>query len=230
VPTCPPDNLVDPAELAQYNVPSGFLAQFVPRGFEVQISTAGALGTMAFVWRRRGEDGWSNTPIISSPSSSPWSYALDDVFANLTFAVGSFVASTVYVVDESGTVTSGDGHLSVTRYDLRSNACEAVTREALLLMKNAVTPPLTAWTKDAKTHAANWVYAILKRGKGATANNAGAGDELIWEGEKLARGYFLHVGETGRPDGWVDGSVSSDGPLFSAYPIGDDDRNWREAW
>ena len=96
MPTCPPDPLVEPTELAQWGVPSPFLAQFRLRPIEIQVSTGGALGTMAIRWRFVGDDEWSADAVPSEDGSS-WVVVLDDAFAQsvaytfatLTFAAGS---------------------------------------------------------------------------------------------------------------------------------------------
>ena len=212
---CPPGNLVEPGELAQFNVPAAFLVQFTPRPLDVQISTGGVLGAMQFTWRWTGEANFSPTPIPSS-ATGPSSYPLDVAFAGLTFAARTYVLGETYTIDEAGAVTGAAG-LAATRYDRRATACSAVTAEALTLMQDAVKRPLKTWTDDARTHAAAMVYAVLKTGVGSTAKNAGEGDENIYSAAALARAYFLRIGEKGRPDGWVDGSVSADGPMFSAY-------------
>lgn len=139
---CPPDNLVEPAELTDYNVPRAFLESFDSGATEI------------------------------------------------------------------------------------TTACVSVTGEALYLMRNAVRPPLTAWGAEVKTHAAAMVYAILKRGKGATPRGAGMGDENIFLAEEAARAFFRGIGEGGKPDNMTDAAAASTGPIFSAYPVSDPQRDW----
>lgn len=229
------DPLVAPSELSQYGVPGGFLAQFIPRALEIQISAGGALGVMEFVYRLRGDDEFRPTPIVTS-AAPPWSVTIDaesNTFATLTWASATYVLNSVYVVDEVGTVTQtagSEGGLTAYRFDLRTTACSAVTAEAMLLMRNAVKPPLVSWGADVRSHAAAMVYAWLKRSRGLTANQAGSGDENIFSAESLARAYFLGIGEGGKPDNMVDSSAQSDGPMFNAYPTGNTPRGWADGW
>lgn len=235
MPTCPPDPIVEPIELSQWGVPGPFLAQFRPLPMQVQIATPGALGVMAFVFRLVGETNWSNTPIVSTAGSS-WLWTIDDqrnVYANLTFAPGSYVASSTYLVDAGGVVTPDNtaiAGLSATRFDMRANGSKVVTDEVLKLVRNAITPPLLLWDTAARRHAAAMVYAFLKRSKGATAQGAGVGDENVFDAERHAYAYFLDIGENGRPDSWVDTSASTDGPLLGAYPESEPPRGWDKAY
>jgi hypothetical protein len=219
----PPDYLVTPAQLPRYGVPSAFLAQFLPRPFEVLITTGGALGTMAFAWRFVGDEAYSS-PIASGAGSS-WVYGIDDAFASLTFAAGSYTVDAVYTVDVAGTVSPAT-LITADVYDLRDTACSSVTTEAMYLMRDAIRPPLTSWGDDARTHAGAMVYAILKRSRGATPEGAGAGDANIFLAEEMGRKFFREIGENGRPDSMTDTSTSSDGPLIPVYPVGDSLRGW----
>ncbi len=236
MPSAPTDNLCEPSELTRYGVPGSFVAQFPPRPMQVKIDTGGALGTMQFVYKLAAEDNYNNTPIASSTATTPWTIELDEqvnLYASLSFAAATYVTNDVYFINEVGTVTQTTGTaggLTATRYDLRTTACSSVTREALMLMQNAVTAPLTAWTDDARTHAAAMVYAILKRGRGFTAQPAGVGDENILAAEAMARAYFINIGEKGKPAGWTDSSVTDDGPIFSSYPSGNTPRGWADGW
>lgn len=201
-----------------------FLSQFEPRPIDILIDTAGALGTMAFSWRWAGDESYS--PVITSDAGSTFVYELEEAFCTLTFAAGSFAAAAHARVDRGGTVT-GTLAVTATRYDLRSQACSSVTAEAMTRMRDAVRPPLVSWSDDVRTHAAAMVYAILRRGRGATPAEAGGqGDQNVFLAEDAARLFFDRIGKYGRPDGIVDTPASEDGPLFPAMPMGDDLRGW----
>jgi hypothetical protein len=219
----PPGLLVEPDKLSRFNVPSAFLAQFEPRPFSILITTPGDLGTMAFAWKWPSDSEWS-APITSDAGAS-WAFTLDDAFADLTFAAHAYVADAVYTIDRNGAVVGG-AEVTPARYDLRQNACSSVTSEAMMLMRDAIRPPLLAWGDDATTHAAAWAYALLKRGRGATPTGAGAGDDLIFTAEEMAKTFFAGIGKNGKPDSMIDSSSSDDGPLFPAYPTADASRGW----
>lgn len=220
------DPLVEPSELSRWGVPSAFLAQFEPRPIDVKISTGGALGAMAFAWKwaADGVDSYSD-PIVSDAGAS-FAFTLEDAFAVLTFAAGTYTANTVYRVTRAGTVSGGSG-LTVERLDVRALACGSVTAEAMTLMRDAVRPPLVSWSDDIRTHAAAMVYAILKRRVGATpAESGGAGDQNVFFAEEAARRFFSAIGKMGKPDGVVDASSTSDGPLIARYPSSRSLRGW----
>jgi len=219
----PPGLLVTPALLSRYNVPSLFLGQFEPRPFSIQISTAGALGVMAFTWQWVGDTNWS-APIVSDAGSS-WSYTLDDTFADLTFAAHVYTLNAVYTIDRNGVVTGG-AEVTAARFDLRQNACSAVTTEAMQLMRDAIHPPLQSWGDDATTHAAAWVYEVLKRGRGLAPVEAAPGDANVFTAADEAKKFFASIGEKGKPDSMVDTSTTVDGPLIPVYPYGDHPRGW----
>lgn len=222
--TVPPDLLVTPAQLSRFNVPSAFLAQFAARPFTVQISSGGALGAMAFYWQFPGDSSWS-APIVSAAGAS-WLYTLDDVFADLTFAARTYSVGETYNVDAGGTVTGAVG-LTAAMFDLRVNACSAATAEAMMLMRDAISPPLKAWGDDVTTHAASIAYAILKRGRGATPEHAGGeGDMNVFTAEGRALDFFKRIGKDGRPDTMTDTSTTVDGPMIAAYPTSDRLRGW----
>jgi hypothetical protein len=218
----PPGLLVTPAQLSRYNVPSAFLAQFALRPLEVQITTGGAIGTFAFAWRLVGDTDWS-APIASS-AVTPWAYTIDDAFADLTFAAGNYVLDSIYRIDAAGNVTLGSGSpiagLSAVLWDKRQLTCVSVTGTALKLMRDAIKAPLQSWDEDATMNAAAMVYALLKRGVGATPESAGGGDANVFASELVAIAYFESIGKKGKPDGWVDSSPSADGPLIAKYPFG----------
>lgn len=223
----PPGLLVTPALLSRYNVPSAFLAQFAARAFQLLISTGGPLGTMAFQWALAGDTNYS-APILSS-IFTPWLTTIDDLFVDLAFPPGTYVANTTYTIDAVGNVTLGAGAIAgVTAaiFDRRFTACSAVTTQAMQLMRDAIRPPLLSWGDDATTHAAAWAYEILKRGVGATPPKAGTGEAIVLSGEEQAIKFFTAIGENGRPDSMTDSSTSTDGPLIPAYPSGDDLRGW----
>lgn len=215
--TVPTDPLVKATELSRYNVPSSFLAQFDPRPFAVLISTAGALGVMAFQWQWIGDTSWSE-PIVSDAGAS-FLYTLDDTFCDLTFATASYALNAEYTIDRNGVVTGGAGEVTAARFDLRVNACSAATYEAMQLMRDAIRPPLTRWGDDATTHAAAIAYAILKRGRGSTPPGAdGSGDTNVYSAEGRALEFFRDIGKNGKPDSMVDTSTTIDGPLIPVYP------------
>lgn len=244
MPTCPPDPIVAPAELPQWGVPTPFLSQFRLRPFEIQISTGGPLGTMAIRHRLIGEESWS-ADVVPSDAGSSWSVSLDDAFAEtapttfaaVTFPAGEYLEETTYQVSADGAVTTNDGALagvSSTRIYLPAKGCAAVTDEILQLVQNAITAPLTAWPDSFRRHAAAMVHGFLKRARGASARGSvggtSSGDDVIFAAEALARDFFIMVGENGKPPGVVDTSVVEDGPMISAYPLGTDGRNWRDAF
>lgn len=214
----PPGLLVTPQLLSRYNVPGAFLAQFALTTFNIQIPVGGTLGTMQFQWQRPGDTAWS-APIVSVAGTT-WTYTLDDTGSDLTFATRTYLTTDVYAVDPLGAV-AGSAGLTAVRFSVVQNACSAVTAEAMTLMRDAIRPPLTTWGDDAITHAAQMVYALLKRGKGATPRGGGEGDDNVFLAEKLGRAFFADIGANGRPDNMIDTSPTSDGPLLAAYPSGD---------
>jgi hypothetical protein len=220
----PSDFLVTVAQLSRFGLPSAFLAQFEPRPIDILISTAGALGTMQYEWRWTGEADWS-APVVSDAGAT-WSSTIEDAFVDLSFSAFSYVASAVYSVNRAGVVTGGAGAPTATRFDLRTNACSAVTSEAMTLMRDAIRSPLLTWGDDARMHAAQMVYAILKRGRGLAPADAAVGDENVFKGEDLGRAFFAAIGKNGRPDNMTDTSVTVDGPMFAAYPSGSDPQGW----
>jgi len=244
VASCPPDPLVAPTELSQWGVPAPFLSQFRLRPFEVQISRGGTLGAMAIRYRMTGEEEWSPEEVMSESGSS-WGVALDDAFAQsapatfavMTFPAGDYPEETSYVVGADGTVTLGDSAISgptATRTYLPAQGCSAVTAEALQLMQNAIVPPLTAWPDSFKRHAAAMVHAFLKRSRGSTGRGSGSGadngDDVLYAAEALARDFFIMVNENGKPPGTTDTSVPEESSVITSYPLGIDERNWRDAY
>jgi len=227
VASCPPDLLVTPAQLSRYNVPSQFLAQFALKSFVLTITVGGDLGVMEFTWLAVGDTGESAS--VGTAAGATWMKTIDDVFADLTFASGTYVVDSTYTIDENGIVTPSAGGLptvTCARFDLRQSACSAATTEAMYLMRDAIRPPLTAWGDDARTHAAALSYAILKRGRGAAPMDAAVGDEHVFRAEDVARKFFEGIGKNGRPDNMTDTSPSHDGPMFAAYPSSDTRRGW----
>lgn len=225
----PPDYLVTPDELPRYGVPSSFLDQFRVRTVEVRVEVGGALGTMQIVWRAKGEDEWSNTP-IASDSAASWVVSIEEAYATLTLAAGTYVGNTTYTVSTAGGVVNGAGAyagLTASRYDLRTTACSAATNEAFALMRDGVIPPLTAWGDDVRMHTAALVYEHLKFAKGFTAAGAGVGDENVILRAQNARRYFADIGSSGiSPPGIVDSAPSADGPIMH-YPTEGDSTNLR---
>jgi hypothetical protein len=224
----PPDPLVKPTELPRFGVSRDFLAEFLHRPFQVQISTSGDLGAMGYQWRQSSSDSWSVE--YKSSAGSTWSDERDENFATLTFATAYYVEASVFLIDAAGVVTWGGGAadattLTATVYDLPTNACSSVTSEALYLMEDAVDQPLTAWGDDVRQHVADWVFAILKRGRGATPQGGGLGDENIFLAEQAAKDFFRRIGEKGRPESIVDSSPAIDGPMV-LYPVSDTPRGW----
>ncbi len=220
----PPGYLVTPAQLSRYNVPSAFLAQFALRPFSIQITTGGALGVMQFAWQYAGDSAWS-APVVSVAGAT-WATTVEDTFSDLTFATRTYALGETYTVDSNGVVAGAAG-LTAVRFSLVTNACSAATAEAMTLMRDAVRPPLTTWGDDAVTHAAALVYAILKRGRGATPDTAGGdGDDNVFSAERRSLEFFASIGKSGRPDNMTDTSPTADGPLLAAYPFGDTSRGW----
>lgn len=222
----PPDLLIKPSELSRFGVPSAFLAQFAARPILLTITTAGTLGTMQFVWQFVG-DSQQSAPIVSS-SGTTWVYTIDDNYVDVTFPSGTYLINATYSIDTNGNVTNTGGGPTVTAafFDLRQNACSSVTTEAMYRMRDAIRPPLLTFGDDTRTHAAAWVFAKLKRAKGATPEGAGTGDENVFTAEKLAIEFFDKIGEDGKPDSMTDTSTSDDGPLIPMYPTGDSPRGW----
>lgn len=220
----PPGLLVTPVQLSRYGVPSDFLSQFQPRPFTLQITAAGALGAMAFAWQYPGDPSLS-VPMFSTAGAT-WQTTVDGAFADLTFAAATYGLGDTYTVDTAGHVSGPSGNIVASLWDQRQVMCSAVTTEAMSRMRDAIHPPLMAWGDDATRHAAAWVYALLKRSKGATPTGAGSGDENIFTDEKAAQDFFDTIGAEGRPDSMTDTSATTDGPLFSAYPTGDTPRDW----
>jgi hypothetical protein len=220
----PPGLLVTPAQLSRYNVPSAFLAQFALRPYQLQVLVAGALGTAQFQWMYAGDSAWS-APIVSTAGAS-WAYTLDDTFTDLTFATATYNLGDTYNVDAAGVVTGPSANIAAARFDLRQNACSAVTAEAMMLMRDAIHPPLLTWGDDATTHAAAWVYEVLKRGRGLAPEAAAVGDANVLTAGEIARRFFAQIGERGRPDSMTDTAVTTDGPLIPVLPYGDTKRGW----
>jgi hypothetical protein len=212
-------NLVTPSELPRYGVPGPFIQQFIPRAVQVKISTAGALGTMAIQHRLAGEANYDPTPIVSSAGST-WDLDLTGVgkWLTLTFAVGAYVTTSVYTIAEDGTVTrSGAGIDTITasRYDLRSNGCAVATAEALALMKDGVTLPVTGWGADVRRHCAAIVHEFLRSSVGMTAEGAGVGDANVITWAAAARAYFSDIGKSGiAPPDLVDSRIANYGPIW----------------
>ncbi|MGH8323450.1 MAG: hypothetical protein ACRETD_06580 [Steroidobacteraceae bacterium] len=220
----PPGALVTPALLSRFNVPSSFLAQFAPRPYQIQVLVPGVLGTVQFQWQYPGDSAWS-APIVSTAGAA-WAFTLDDTFTDLTFAAATYNLNDTYTVDANGAVSGPSANITAARFDLRQNACSAVTAEAMTLMRDAIHPPLLTWGDDATTHAAAWAYEVLKRGRGMAPEDAAVGDANVLTGGELARKYFASIGENGRPDSMTDSSPTVDGPLIPVYPYGDPPRNW----
>jgi hypothetical protein len=219
---CPPDPIVEPAQLTRFNVPSDFVAQFRKRPFQVQIAVGGVLGAMAFAWRFVGDEAWSATEYSSGGAS--WAVTVDDVCADLTFAAATYVADTVYTIDANGTVSGGAG-LTASLFDKLAKTCGSVTTEILMRVQDAATQPLQSWGDDWRQQAANMVYAALKRGKGASPKGLGAGDDHIFLAEDAARRFFDKIGENGLPASVVDSSADTDGPMMR-YPTSDEPRGF----
>jgi hypothetical protein len=210
--------------LSRFNVPGEFLARFRRRPFQVQVITAGTLGALAVQWCFLGDAAFS--PTIYSSAGATWALELDDAYAVLTFANIAYTANALYTIDANGNVTGGAGELTATMLDLVAQACTTVTGEALIRMADAVKPPMTSWGDEIRQHAANMVYAALKRGKGATPKGVGAGDDHIFLAEDAARRFFDGIGTRGKPDSVADSSVSADGPMLPAYPWSRPPRGW----
>jgi len=219
--------LIPVAELPQY-IPGSFLEQFRVRPVEVKISTAGALGIMAFVWRPLGEANYS-APITSSPLSS-WTYDLEGAFAIIIFGVGTYVLNSVYTIDEQGAVTRTGGAIDTvtsTRYDLREKKGQAATDMCLGWMEPAVRPPLTSWGADVKEHYAAVLHYLLKSHVGMAPTEAAVGDANLRLRFEDAREWFQRIGkDRGEAQDLVDSSTDlrvGDTlllPVSSAEPVG----------
>jgi len=228
---CPPDLIVTVEELPRFNVPADFLAQFEPVSFEIEIQTPGVLGTMTFAWRKLGEENWSQ--YYKSISAATWTKTIGDVFSSLTFAARAYpgyLTSDTFIVDENGTVTGTGTGLTVSRYSLPLQTCQAVTSEVMNLLRNAVKPPMLTWGDDFRQHAADWVHAILRRGRGMSSTDTGMGDDNVLKAEEAAQKFFWRVGQGGKPDNVTDSSPSADGPMIQAYPVSRCLRGWGDAY
>jgi hypothetical protein len=219
--------LVPIAELPRYAITSAFLDQFEPRPIEILITAGGALGTMKLQWRLLGDADWS-IEIASSPLTS-WVLTLDEAFAILTFAAGSYVANSTYVVNELGAVTVAGGGISTltaARYDVRETESQATTDLCLGWMKPAVVPPLVSWGADIRGQYAFVLRGRLKRRLGLSSQQASVADENILLSEEKAEAWFKAVGaEEIEPVDLVDSS--DDGAPGSSssellMPVSDD--------
>lgn len=222
--------LVPIAELPRCGITSSLLDQFEPRPIEILITAAGPLGTMKLQWRLLGDADWS-AEIASSPLAS-WVLTLDEAFAILTFAAGTYVANSTYVVNELGVVTLGGGALAALtaeRYDARETESQATTDLCLGWMKPAVVPPLVSWGADIRGQYAFVLRGRLKRRLGLSSQQASVADENIIATEEKAEAWFKAVGAGDvEPVDLVDSS--DDGAPGSAteflQPISDDPIGW----
>lgn len=224
--------LVTVAQLPRYGVAGQFLSGFALVPIVVAIDTAGALGTMTIKWKRIGDTAYSE--VIYSPAGSTWTVDLDSVTGraagrancSIVFAAGTYVASSTYTVALDGTIAragSAIDTVTASRYDLREIACDACTEEAIGMMGDAITPPLTAWGDDIKRRTADMVHLMLRRAKGMAPGGSGAagGDDDVLAADAEARAYFVGIGKAKKtPPSVVDSSAVSYGPIYRD-PVGD---------
>ena len=187
--------LVTRAELPRYGVPSDFLAQFDVRPLEIQIVTGGALGTMTARWRPLGESAWS--AVLTSSPRTPWAITPARSFADLSFATGVYIASSLYTVDEAGTITRTLGAidtLTATRFDVVEINIAAVTAQAVDFMQPRMTAPLLTWGDAVKKNAASWLKYLLKSDVGMAPGQGAVGDENVRLQFEDAQLYFRNIG------------------------------------
>lgn len=216
--------LVTVAELPQYGMSSAFLDQFVPRVLEVQVTTGGAIGTMAVAWRNRGDASFSAS--IQSIGSAPWSLVIGEAFATLAFPSGTYVLDEVYTIDAAGAVTGGSQLVTATRYDLRQSVAQSVTDEALGRIYPEYTAPLTSWGSDLRGYVARIIAYELQSIVGMSPSSAALGDENLRQRAHDARATLDLVGKGQIPlQGIVDSSTAiGDGILVDI--ASDDQRGW----
>lgn len=221
-------DLVTRAELPQFGVAPEFLEQFTVRPIQVQIVTAGALGTMTAKWRPLGETVYSET--VASSSLGPWSWSPAQSSAVIAFASGVYVASSIYTIDEAGTVTiSGGGIATVTasRYDLVAKSITSQTQKAVDLMQPRITPPLTAWGSGIKNAVASMVLYDLKSAVGLASGSAAVGDDNIRLRYMDAVDYLQRIGRGDRkPPDVADSSSGGAGAGLMVAVASDDLAGW----
>jgi hypothetical protein len=219
-------------ELEQYGATAAFLDQFVPGTVELQVTTAGALGTMQFAWRRRGETSW-NAPILSDAGAT-WAKRISPAFVDLVFVDGAYVVPATdvpsYLVSTSGAVTpvgTAISAVTATRWDVRQTTGQAATDKALSRMAPKVVPPLSAWGSDLKAAAAAlWIYE-LKTLVGMSPGNAGTGDENVRLRALDAEDWLRGVGRGDvKPQNLVDSSSGGKGGGLLVYPVSNPPRGW----
>jgi hypothetical protein len=219
--------LVDPlTELEQFGLSYEFLDQFVPRPVEVEVIVGGALGVAQFAWRNQGAPDYGNPR--QSQAAAPWQTRLSDVFADVTFTAGTYVANEVYTIDEIGNVThTGTGPaITAARFDQRLAITKAVSLEALSRMAPNVTPPVYAVGDEIKLKVAAIVAYELKSTKGLAPLPTEVGDNNLLVRAKEARDYLDAIGDSDQtPQGVVDSTPTTQtDDLFAA--VSDDPRDW----
>lgn len=220
--------LCDDIDLPSYGLSWEFLEQFRPRPLVVEITVAGALGTMRWRWRWSDAEAWSD-PVLSS-TTAPNVVRVEEAYAVLSFAAGTYVADKSYEVSEAGEVTPGSGALdalTASRFDLRALHRQAATDDALGWMAPKVVPPLTAWGSDLRSHVARLVAVRLKKIRGIAPRDVGLGDGVLLDDEERMEKWFRAVG-----DGFVklqdlvDSSAGGRGGGLLAYPSSREPRGW----
>ena len=217
--------LCDVDDLATHGLSWAFLEQFRPRPIEVEITTAGALATMAWRWRWRDTDDWSDA--ITSGAAT-YEYRLEEAYAVLTFAAGTYVVDTSYYIDEDGDVTREAGAidtLTAERFDLREEQIDVASSLAFGWMAPVVTPDnLTSWGVDIRRQTARLAAILLKKIRGIAPSDAAPGDAVLLADEETLRLWFVGVGRGAvRPPDLVT-AVEPATPVHE--PVSDDLRGW----
>jgi len=222
-------DLITRAELLAFGLDSDFLGQFDVVPIEVKISTAGALGTMEIEWRNAGETDWS--PAVRSSVRAPWVYSPKPrSYAILTFAAGTYVASSIYTVDEAGTVTRSGGAIDTVtaeRFDIVERAIDTVTARVVGKMQPRKETPITAWGADVKQAAFAWVRYLLKDAVGFAPSPASIGDMQIVEEKDNAIRFIDRIGSGAEsPPDLVDSSAAGTGNGLKVRVSSDSLRGW----
>jgi hypothetical protein len=213
--------LITPSDLPLYGAASDFLAQFAVQTLVVKITTAGALGTMAWAWKQLGDIDYSDP--ITSTTTTPNVISLPDPgYAALTFAAGSYVLDSTYTIDPSGTVTRAGGAINTvtaTRSDIVTSMCEVVTSQAVTWMQPRAKPPIISVGTGCKSWLADIVIYRLKSRVGMSPGTIGSGDENLRLRAEDAEKNLRAIGRSdNRPPDLVDSSTNNLGPGIPLMP------------
>lgn len=221
-------DLVTRAELPRYGVASDFLAQFDVRPVQVAVDVAGALGTAAFKWRFAGETVYS--AVVTSSSAAPWSWSPANSLAVISFGAGSYVTTSVYTINEAGTVTRagiGIDTVTATRFDVVADAIDSATEMLVDLCQPRMTLPLLTWGAALKQACADVVRYLLKSSVGMSSGDNNVGDANIRLRYDDALGYCKRIGEGPRkPPDITDSSSGGAGRGLMVAIDSDDVAGW----